>query len=278
MEFANFGEESDQKIRAAKLDEGWKSWPAAGAGERFSYHGAHYQLDDVQFLPVPVQPRIPIWVAATWPVPAPFRRAARVDGTWPLRRNPDKTAAPLHARRRPRYSPAHGRAAEHDRTVRHPRPRRHSANDATAAAAAAREFADRSHVVDGDGSTRRAAHSPTCAAASRPARLARARPRRQRQLAGSSRSGPRDSVRAGAAPPKAAANAPSAADPASMTAASEATTCQYLSPVMTLPGQLRTDRRRIRLVTRGVLAPGHSIGDRASVPVYTLPSRYRTSD
>jgi len=94
-EFANFGEESDQKIRAAKLDEGIEILARCWSGERFSYHGEHYQLDDVQFLPVPVQPRIPVWVAATWPVPAPFRRAARVQGTWPLRRNPDMTAAAL---------------------------------------------------------------------------------------------------------------------------------------------------------------------------------------
>ena len=45
---------------------------------------------------MPLQrPRIPVWLAATWPVRAPFRRAAQWDGVWPLRRNPDGTAAPL---------------------------------------------------------------------------------------------------------------------------------------------------------------------------------------
>jgi hypothetical protein len=35
----------------------------------------------VTFLPTPVQsPRIPIWVAGTWPNKAPIRRAARWDG------------------------------------------------------------------------------------------------------------------------------------------------------------------------------------------------------
>jgi alkanesulfonate monooxygenase SsuD/methylene tetrahydromethanopterin reductase-like flavin-dependent oxidoreductase (luciferase family) len=65
------------------------------SGERFSFHGEHYHLNDVQFLPRPLQPQIPIWTAATWPVRAPFRRAVRFQGTWPLRRNPDGLSAPL---------------------------------------------------------------------------------------------------------------------------------------------------------------------------------------
>jgi len=94
-EFAAFGEETDLKVRAEKLDEGIEIVRQCWSGERFSFAGRHYDLHDVQFLPVPVQPRIPIWVAATWPVPAPFRRAARMDGVWPLRRNPDQTSSPL---------------------------------------------------------------------------------------------------------------------------------------------------------------------------------------
>jgi hypothetical protein len=36
-------------------------------------------------MPRPVQqPRIPIWVAGTWPNRGPFRRAARFDGVYPL--------------------------------------------------------------------------------------------------------------------------------------------------------------------------------------------------
>ena len=94
-EFAAFGEVEDPKIRAAKLDEGLEIVARCWSGERFSFRGEHYNLDDVQFLPVPVQPRIPIWAAATWPVRAPFRRAARLDGTWPLRRDAEGKAAPL---------------------------------------------------------------------------------------------------------------------------------------------------------------------------------------
>ena len=36
-------------------------------------------------MPRPLQrPRIPIWVAGTWPNKGPFRRAARFDGAYPL--------------------------------------------------------------------------------------------------------------------------------------------------------------------------------------------------
>jgi hypothetical protein len=41
-------------------------------------------LDEVEFTPTPVHGRIPIWVAGGWPGGAPFRRAARFDGVWPV--------------------------------------------------------------------------------------------------------------------------------------------------------------------------------------------------
>jgi alkanesulfonate monooxygenase SsuD/methylene tetrahydromethanopterin reductase-like flavin-dependent oxidoreductase (luciferase family) len=95
-EFSAVGEEADPKIRAAKLDEGLAIVAQCWTGETFSFHGQHYRLDDVEFLPRPLQqPRIPVWLAATWPIRAPFRRAARWDGVWPLRRNPDGTTATL---------------------------------------------------------------------------------------------------------------------------------------------------------------------------------------
>jgi alkanesulfonate monooxygenase SsuD/methylene tetrahydromethanopterin reductase-like flavin-dependent oxidoreductase (luciferase family) len=95
-EFTATGEDADLKVRAAKLDEGlaivvecWKARP-------FEYHGEHYQLNDVEFLPGPLQqPRIPVWLAATWPNHAPFRRAAQWDGVWPIRRNADGTSPML---------------------------------------------------------------------------------------------------------------------------------------------------------------------------------------
>jgi alkanesulfonate monooxygenase SsuD/methylene tetrahydromethanopterin reductase-like flavin-dependent oxidoreductase (luciferase family) len=89
-EFTAFGEDADLKVRAAKLDEGLSIIEGLFRGVPFSFKGDFYELHDVEFLPVPVQrPRMPIWVAGTWPMKAPFRRAARWDGTWPIRRAPD---------------------------------------------------------------------------------------------------------------------------------------------------------------------------------------------
>jgi alkanesulfonate monooxygenase SsuD/methylene tetrahydromethanopterin reductase-like flavin-dependent oxidoreductase (luciferase family) len=81
QEFTRFGEPSDPRVRAEKLDEGLDVLAGLWSGQPFSYHGQHYQVDDATFLPTPVQtPRIPVWVAATWPGKAPLRRAARWDG------------------------------------------------------------------------------------------------------------------------------------------------------------------------------------------------------
>jgi alkanesulfonate monooxygenase SsuD/methylene tetrahydromethanopterin reductase-like flavin-dependent oxidoreductase (luciferase family) len=84
-EFDDLGEAADPKVRAAMLDEGLDVLTGLWSGEPFHYEGAHYQIRHAQFLPRPVQqPRIPIWVGGTWPFKAPFRRAARWDGVFPL--------------------------------------------------------------------------------------------------------------------------------------------------------------------------------------------------
>jgi alkanesulfonate monooxygenase SsuD/methylene tetrahydromethanopterin reductase-like flavin-dependent oxidoreductase (luciferase family) len=80
-EFVRFGEPSDPRIRAERLDEGLDVLAGLWSGQPFSFHGQHYHVDDVTFLPTPFQsPRIPVWVAATPPSKAPLRRAARWDG------------------------------------------------------------------------------------------------------------------------------------------------------------------------------------------------------
>ncbi len=82
-DFAPFGEEYDLKIRAEKLDEGLDIVNGLWSGTPFSFHGKHYQLDTVTFLPKPLQsPRIPIWLAGGWPNRKPLRRAARWDGIY----------------------------------------------------------------------------------------------------------------------------------------------------------------------------------------------------
>jgi alkanesulfonate monooxygenase SsuD/methylene tetrahydromethanopterin reductase-like flavin-dependent oxidoreductase (luciferase family) len=87
-EFADLGEEADPKVRAAMLDEGLDILAGLWSGEPFHYEGANYHIRQAQFLPRPLQtPRIPIWVGGYWPGKAPFRRAAKWDGVFPLGRD-----------------------------------------------------------------------------------------------------------------------------------------------------------------------------------------------
>ncbi len=80
-EFEAFGEPGMLATRAAMLDEGLEILEGLWSGEQFSFQSDHYTVERSQFLPRPAQtPRIPIWVAGSWPNRAPFRRAARWDG------------------------------------------------------------------------------------------------------------------------------------------------------------------------------------------------------
>jgi alkanesulfonate monooxygenase SsuD/methylene tetrahydromethanopterin reductase-like flavin-dependent oxidoreductase (luciferase family) len=93
-DYSGFGEPPDDRTHAEMLDEGLTILDGLWRGAPFSYAGRHYQIKDVTFLPPPVQqPRIPIWVAGNWPNKAPFRRAARWDGVFPLARDGELTPA-----------------------------------------------------------------------------------------------------------------------------------------------------------------------------------------
>jgi alkanesulfonate monooxygenase SsuD/methylene tetrahydromethanopterin reductase-like flavin-dependent oxidoreductase (luciferase family) len=88
-EFSTFGESEDDKIHAAMLDEGLEVLTGLWSGQPFSHEGSHYTVRNAQFLPTPAQsPRIPIWVSGIWPNKAPFRRAARWDGVFPIAEGP----------------------------------------------------------------------------------------------------------------------------------------------------------------------------------------------
>jgi luciferase-like monooxygenase len=68
------------------LDEGLEVLTGLWSGRPLTFHGRHYQVDDVTFHPTPAQqPRIPVWVAGEWPGNGPFRRAARWDGVAPMK-------------------------------------------------------------------------------------------------------------------------------------------------------------------------------------------------
>jgi alkanesulfonate monooxygenase SsuD/methylene tetrahydromethanopterin reductase-like flavin-dependent oxidoreductase (luciferase family) len=85
-EYGTFGEATDPRTRASKLDEGLEVLTGLWSGRPLTFHGRHYQVDDVTFHPTPAQqPRIPVWVAGEWPGTGPFRRAARWDGVAPMK-------------------------------------------------------------------------------------------------------------------------------------------------------------------------------------------------
>lgn len=97
-ELSAFGEETDDRIRGAMLDEALELLTALWSGVRVDHRGEHYLADGVQFLPPPVQrPRIPIWVGAVGHRRAPWRRAVRYDGVFPIRIRPDELPALLRA-------------------------------------------------------------------------------------------------------------------------------------------------------------------------------------
>jgi alkanesulfonate monooxygenase SsuD/methylene tetrahydromethanopterin reductase-like flavin-dependent oxidoreductase (luciferase family) len=84
-ELARTGEERDNRIRAAMLDEALEVLAAAWSGEEVFHHGAHYTVDGIRFLPQPVQHAgIPVWTAGYPGNLGPLRRAARFDGYFPV--------------------------------------------------------------------------------------------------------------------------------------------------------------------------------------------------
>jgi alkanesulfonate monooxygenase SsuD/methylene tetrahydromethanopterin reductase-like flavin-dependent oxidoreductase (luciferase family) len=84
-EFGSFGEPTDLKVLAARLDESLTALDLLWSGEPVTFRGSHVIVDDVAFQPTPVQrPRVPVWVAGEWPAKPPMRRAARWDGAVPL--------------------------------------------------------------------------------------------------------------------------------------------------------------------------------------------------
>jgi alkanesulfonate monooxygenase SsuD/methylene tetrahydromethanopterin reductase-like flavin-dependent oxidoreductase (luciferase family) len=109
-EFAAFGEDPDRRVRAEKLDEALDIVTGLWRGEPYSHEGRHFSVQSTVFRPTPVQvPRIPVWVAGTWPNRRPFRRAARWDGVFPTHASvgPAETMAPEQLREILEYTLTH---------------------------------------------------------------------------------------------------------------------------------------------------------------------------
>jgi hypothetical protein len=104
--FGKVGEPTDRKTRAELLDEGLEILTGLWNGMPFSYKGKHYTLDEMTFLPTPVQtPRIPIWVVGAWPREKSMARVLRYDGLLPAKLDADGSFADvtpddLHAMKR----------------------------------------------------------------------------------------------------------------------------------------------------------------------------------
>jgi alkanesulfonate monooxygenase SsuD/methylene tetrahydromethanopterin reductase-like flavin-dependent oxidoreductase (luciferase family) len=86
------GEEPDPVVRGDMLDEGLEVVTRLWSGQVVRHEGVHYRLAGTDgwgalHHPPPVQrPRVPVWVATTWPQGGrPLRRAARWDGVVPMR-------------------------------------------------------------------------------------------------------------------------------------------------------------------------------------------------
>jgi alkanesulfonate monooxygenase SsuD/methylene tetrahydromethanopterin reductase-like flavin-dependent oxidoreductase (luciferase family) len=100
-EFEPFGEITDRKTRAERLDEGLEILTRLWTGEAFSYPGKHFQVEGRFSPPLPPvqQPRIPIWVVGAWPSEKSMQRALRYDGLLPQVLKPATDGAQRSAQR-----------------------------------------------------------------------------------------------------------------------------------------------------------------------------------
>jgi hypothetical protein len=94
--FTRVGEVIDRKTRAQMLDESLEILAGLWSGQTFSFKGEHYSVQNLTFLPPPVQsPRIPIWVVGAWPRMKSMRRVLRWDGLLPNMLNADGSIAEI---------------------------------------------------------------------------------------------------------------------------------------------------------------------------------------
>jgi alkanesulfonate monooxygenase SsuD/methylene tetrahydromethanopterin reductase-like flavin-dependent oxidoreductase (luciferase family) len=96
-ELERFGEQVEEHVLAERLDEALEVILGLWSGEQVDHHGRHFTADHVRFLPGPVQqPRIPIWGAARGGTGTkPVRRAARLDGLFPVDTSTEQLAQML---------------------------------------------------------------------------------------------------------------------------------------------------------------------------------------
>ncbi len=97
-EFAAFGEEVDPRRRGDLLDEGLAVVRDAWSGQPVHHAGTGYRIDGIRFLPRPLQAGgIPLWGAAESVRGRALRRAATLDGIFPIGIEPDDLPALLRS-------------------------------------------------------------------------------------------------------------------------------------------------------------------------------------
>jgi alkanesulfonate monooxygenase SsuD/methylene tetrahydromethanopterin reductase-like flavin-dependent oxidoreductase (luciferase family) len=115
-EYGSFGDTTDPRVLAERLDESLLALDLLWSGEPVTFRGDQVTIDDVAFLPTPVQrPRVPIWVGGFWPNKAPMRRAARWDGAIPAMAGMEAARPPEVSEARELVEFLHNCRAEHGR-------------------------------------------------------------------------------------------------------------------------------------------------------------------
>jgi alkanesulfonate monooxygenase SsuD/methylene tetrahydromethanopterin reductase-like flavin-dependent oxidoreductase (luciferase family) len=85
IDFAPVGDPAPARHRAAVLDEAIELVRRLlEDSEPVNHFGRAYQVEGVALRPQPVQTRVPMWVGGWWPNRPPFRRAARLEGVFPI--------------------------------------------------------------------------------------------------------------------------------------------------------------------------------------------------
>jgi alkanesulfonate monooxygenase SsuD/methylene tetrahydromethanopterin reductase-like flavin-dependent oxidoreductase (luciferase family) len=97
-EFGAFGEEDDPRRRGDMLDEGIELLREVWSGQPIQHAGEHYHVESTPLLPRPLQSGgIPLWAATQSVRGRPVRRAAGLDGIFPIGIEPDEIPALVEA-------------------------------------------------------------------------------------------------------------------------------------------------------------------------------------
>ncbi len=94
QEFSSFGEETDPIRRGVALDESLTVLRGLLTGKPVSFSGTTHRVGSTALLP---PAPVPFWAAGRWPRRRPLARAARLEGFFPIFRQPDRDRAPAQA-------------------------------------------------------------------------------------------------------------------------------------------------------------------------------------